>query len=357
MSESEPHFQLSGDIEHYLSALSKLYAREGDHQKQEIIVNAQIRIQEMWTSDNWNGATYGHALFLTIPENLYLNVVKERSDIQSDIKADLNKMHNVLGEFIAEVFLEMEKVQDRDWRRESGALHSRQRVITFTEAQRIWTDDCYRVFFSHKAEVKKESANLKEQLTPFGISCFVAHTDIYPTKEWQSEIENALASMDAFVALLTTDFHESDWTDQEVGFALGRGVPLIAVKLGRDPYGFIGKFQALPCDWADAPLALVKLLIRQPRMLDAYINAVTKCNSFEQGNTISQVLSFIKTLSEEQTEKLLSAFNSNPQLQGSYGFNGSWSSTFGPGLATHLTRITGKRFEMGSSGLLKLSKR
>ena len=56
-------------------------------------------------------------------------------------------------------------------------------------------------------------------------------------------------AMDAFAALMTEGFHDSDWTDQEVGFALARGVPVIAVKLGRDPYGFLGKFQALRADW------------------------------------------------------------------------------------------------------------
>ena len=65
------------------------------------------------------------------------------------------------------------------------------------------------------------------------MSCFVAHVDIHPTKEWQDEIESALSSMDGFVALLTDKFHESDWTDQEVGFALARGVPIIAVRLKR----------------------------------------------------------------------------------------------------------------------------
>src|SRR5579862_5516118 len=126
----------------------------------------------------------------------------------------------------------------------------------------------YRVFLSHKAEVKHKAAELKDAIAPFGATCFVAHADIKPTREWQDEIENALRTMDAFVALLTEKFHKSKWTDQEVGFAIARGVPIIPVKLGTDPYGFIGKFQALACDWDDAPLALINLLIRQPRMLD-----------------------------------------------------------------------------------------
>ena len=38
--------------------------------------------------------------------------------------------------------------------------------------------------------------------------------------------------MDAFVALMTEGFHASDSHDEEVGFALARGVPVIAVQLG-----------------------------------------------------------------------------------------------------------------------------
>ncbi|HVB34845.1 MAG TPA: toll/interleukin-1 receptor domain-containing protein [Patescibacteria group bacterium] len=185
---------------------------------------------------------------------------------------------------------------------------------------------------------------------PFGISAFVAHTDIRPTKEWQEEIAIALASMDAFVALLTEKFHTSEWTDQEVGYALGRGVPLIAVKLGEDPYGFIGKFQALACDWGDAPLELAKLLVKQPRMIDAFVEAVPRCTSFDEGNMLSGVLPSIETLTVEQAECLASAFNEKNQLQGSYGFTGERPAKYGPGLAAHLARATCKGYEIRATG-------
>lgn len=349
-------FKLPNDMEHYLGALCKLYARGDERQKREIIVNSQVRIHEQWSYDNWDGGTYGHALFLTVPESLYLNLVQERQDLQNEIKSDLNKIHNVQNEFIAEVFIEMEKVEDRDWRRESGALHSRHRVISPSAAERIWGRAGYRLFLSHKAEVKKKSSVLKEQLELYGVSSFVAHQDIRPTKEWQDEIENALASMDAFVALLTKKFHNSYWTDQEVGYAVGRGVPLIAVKIGRDPYGFIGKFQALACDWTDAPFSIVTLLIKQPSMLAAYIRAVQTCKSFDQGNALSKVLPQIERLTGEQTESLVSAFNENTQLQGSFGFSGSWPSKFGPGLAAYLTRTTETAYTMTASGQIKAKK-
>jgi len=155
-------------------------------------------------------------------------------------------------------------VEDGEWREASGLLQSSHRVVAPATSRRIWGRSGYRLFLSHKTEVKKNAAELKACLAPFGVSCFVAHEDIHPTKEWQREIENALISMDAFVALMTDKFHDSLWTDQEVGFAVGRGVPIIALKLGRDPYGFIGKFQALSCGWDTAPLEIGKLLIKQP---------------------------------------------------------------------------------------------
>jgi hypothetical protein len=39
-------------------------------------------------------------------------------------------------------------------------------------------------------------------------------------------------------------FHQSDWTDQEIGYAMGRNKPSFAVNYGPVSYGFIGKFQA-----------------------------------------------------------------------------------------------------------------
>ncbi len=51
--------------------------------------------------------------------------------------------------------------------------------------------------------------------------------------------------MDALAAILTPGFHDSDWTDQEIGVAVGRELLIIGIRRGVDPYGFIGKYQSL----------------------------------------------------------------------------------------------------------------
>ena len=101
---------------------------------------------------------------------------------------------------------------------------------------------------SHLATFKKTAAALQSHLRKFGISAFVAHVDIEPTREWQDEIEAGLFSMDALAAILMPGFQESNWTDQEVGVAVGRGVLVVPIIRGLNPYGFIGKYQGLPAN-------------------------------------------------------------------------------------------------------------
>jgi hypothetical protein len=344
VAKRESKFELPHSIERYLAALSKLYGQEGERLLQQIIVNAQTRVHEEWSYDNWNGGTYGHALFLVIPDVLYLTAARQKEEVEERIRKDLGTVHNVQNEFIDKVFLEMEVAEGSDWRQESGALLQSTRIVSDEASKRIWTDGQYRLFVSHKNEVKKETADLKEKLSRYGVSCFVAHADIHPTQEWQDEIENALATMDAFVALMTENFHESNWTDQEVGYAFARGVPIIAARLGRDPYGFIGKFQGLACTWAGAAEAIVKLLIRHDRMFAAYVSALKECPSFDRGNTLAAILPAIGKPSDEQLDALVDAYNSNYELRGAFGFNGKQPSHYGPGLVKYLNEWGGKRF-------------
>jgi hypothetical protein len=103
----------------------------------------------------------------------------------------------------------------------------------------------FRVFISHIALHKDKATRLKSCLVRYGIDAFVAHEDIEPTIEWEREIEKALRTMDAFLAIHTIGFAKSIWTQQEVGYAVGRGVTIISLQMGEDPTGFISKRQAL----------------------------------------------------------------------------------------------------------------
>ncbi len=100
-------------------------------------------------------------------------------------------------------------------------------------------------FISHLAIGKIGAINLSDALQEYNIQGFVAHEDIEPSKQWQDEIEKALNKMDFFISLHTKGFSQSVWCQQEVGFAVAKGVEIVSIKFDEDPAGFIGKYQAL----------------------------------------------------------------------------------------------------------------
>lgn len=147
----------------------------------------------------------------------------------------------------------------------------------------------FRLFISHLAKDKDKATRLKACLLPHGVSGFVAHEDIHPTLEWQVEIERGLFTMDAMVAVHTPGFSESMWTQQEVGFALGRGVKVISLKMGEDPTGFISKRQALPRlkrQAEDVAAEIAALLAKDPLTAQRLQDAQTKRQAAEIANDI-----------------------------------------------------------------------
>lgn len=127
---------------------------------------------------------------------------------------------------------------------ELGIEH--QFAVTNVSTNKNWKPNHFRLFISHLSEHKLTASNLQSALYEYGVSSFVAHEDITPTEEWQAEIESSLLSMDAIVAILTPGFHESLWTDHEIGAAIGRNLYIIPLDKGIKPYGFIAKYQAVP---------------------------------------------------------------------------------------------------------------
>lgn len=322
-----------------MGLLSKMYAQDGERSLQELLVNAKVRVVEETGYDNWNGGQWGHNVHLAVSENFLLPYLRNKNDVGQRIRNELNALSDIQDEYFENVFLELEDDPNADWRQDSGLLLATGKSVPAGAEQRIWRDGGFRVFLSHKNDVKRQVGELKEKLTPYGVSSFVAHEDIHPTQEWQNEIEVALGTADAFIAVLTEGFHDSLWTDQEVGYALARGIPIIALRLGRDPYGFIGKFQALTCEWASAPSEIMKILIKQDRMVGAYIEGVRNARSFQEGNTLADLLPLIEKINEESAQGLVDAYNGNQEVRGSFGFNGLKPTIYGKGLVLHLERL------------------
>lgn len=136
---------------------------------------------------------------------------------------------------------------------------------------------------------------LQAALKPYGISSFVAHVDIEPTKQWQVEIEAGLFSMDALAALLMDGFKNSNWTDQEVGVAVGRDVLIIPVMKGMTPYGFISKYQGLDVNGkniSEVAESIFQILVSSPKTRGRMLTCLIETSL--QALTVDEALAKIK---------------------------------------------------------------
>jgi hypothetical protein len=207
-----------------------------------------------------------------------------------------------------------------------------------------WTENYFRVFLSHKSAYKEQTTKLKEELEKYGISAFVAHNDIEPSKEWQSEIERALFSMDAFVALITKDFYESEWTNQEIGFSMAfNNIPHVYVKFGdNNPRGFAAKFQALSCSWENSSEKILDILLQESnKMLNTFISSLQNAASYKEAKDFFYHLIKLE-LNEEQCDKVIYAYNNCSQINECNQFNG----ISGQGIIPHLNEWSKKKYKL-----------
>lgn len=356
-SRMSDKYYLPQQIEHYLRGLALQYETLEDKLLRKIIVNAKYKIEEGIGYDNWNGGCYGHDVMLIIPDSLYCEVLKRKKDIESKIHNDLRELATCENEYWQSVYIDVES-NDDNWRsRHEDALLRKIKNVSSSAVSHIWGNLGVRLFLSHKIEYKKETEKLKEELKVYGISSFVAHTSIQPTREWLKEIENALLSMDAFVALLCDKFRESQWTDQEVGYAFCRGVPIISISLTeQDPHGFMSKDQKMLGSWDDIPKMaadIFSVLAEKPgfaeKLKDAAVEAFVNAPSFfESMHFVQKILPCIKFLTEGQIEKIKIGFANNNQLHGCYVVTKE--------LDVRLYEITGKKFRIENRQLIEVSK-
>jgi hypothetical protein len=178
-----------------------------------------------------------------------------------------------------------------------------------------------KVFLSHLYNERVYVHGVKEALATCGMEAFVAHDDIQPSMHWRDVIKAALRTCDAMVALLHPGFHESQWCDQEVGWVLGRGVPLIVVRSPDSPRrdGFMEESQDMRLmAERDVANSVLEVLLRDPRTrpqgLRSLAEAVVGSISFDRTRYLVGLLVDQPEMEEEQLRRLEYAVQTNRQV-------------------------------------------
>lgn len=188
---------------------------------------------------------------------------------------------------------------------------------------KLWKPGYVRVFLSHSAKHKEFVGKVADELAVSGIHGFVAHDTMEVSKPWREQIESALRSMQAFVALIHPEFNHSPWCHQEVGWAVGRRVPYYAIRLGHDPQGFIGHLQ-WPSAFEQNPkqvAATISSWIATHDGLDTTIvegmfSALRDAGNYFDAEAAVKRLATLESLDPEQFTELDRIWWSNDQLYG-----------------------------------------
>lgn len=192
------------------------------------------------------------------------------------------------------------------------------------------TPEALFIFASHLSAYRKFLGDVASDLKGFHVDMFVAHDSIPMDAPWEHEIVEALNRCHAGAAFLHPGLHDSFYCMQEVGWMLGRGVPIARLMLGETPRGLLGKLQGRPLvdrkaqevaaallDWAASHPSLAA------HLAESLTLALEDSRSFNLTDRIWERLKEIPELTQTQLERVLHAAESNSQV---YGANeGGWN--------------------------------
>lgn len=182
----------------------------------------------------------------------------------------------------------------------------------------------FSIFASHLHSDRELVARYKAEFERYGMSLFVAHSNIQVGQTWAEVIKSNLRTCDAGVVFFREEFKKSAWCDQEVGWMLGRGlVPFTLMLDGTPAYGPLGDIQGVPVG-ERAPSQVVPSIIEhfrnqaasQPRLVESLIIGLERCDSFNDTERVWDQLRDYRSLTTTQISKVIEITDANNQVVG-----------------------------------------
>lgn len=145
-------------------------------------------------------------------------------------------------------------------------------------------------------------------------------------EDFTERLFEELQKCNIFFMLLSKNFSSSKYTDQETGIAINLGIPIFPICIDDTvPYGFASKLNGLKCKVPFEENKIIKIVesvttkpIPDSKELNELIEELNNSSTYSEAASLSNVIAHFSDFSNEQINKLATAYLSNPEIYGSY---------------------------------------
>lgn len=144
------------------------------------------------------------------------------------------------------------------------------------------------IFISHSSKNEATAKKIRTQLEENHYKCFLSGDDLEADDDWQDEILSALYGCSVFLGLVSKDFINSLFCQQEIGAAIALGKPRMFIKYNdvSSLPGFVARYQACKHQ------KMIETLDTKPRYrsvrVSAWTRAVSVVGNYSQANEVQK---------------------------------------------------------------------
>ncbi len=180
------------------------------------------------------------------------------------------------------------------------------------------------IFVSHSDKDNVMATKIGTLINDSYIEFFLAHRDISGGKLWRDVIHEKIKNCDVLVALVTENFHEANYTEQEIGAAWILEKPILVIRVGGiEPRGFVAETQWIKYDdqhSRNTAGEIVKFALTETsnsgKMVDTVVKMLIDAYSYDVSNYLSDILLSQASLTPEHITGIRYALETNSQVSG-----------------------------------------
>lgn len=200
----------------------------------------------------------------------------------------------------------------------------------------IFIGKTLKLFLSYSYKDKRIASAIKEAFEHYGMDAFLAHENIDVGKQWRVVILDNLKKFDVFVPIVSENFTDSEWTDQEVGFAICQEKLIVPITIDNQvPHGFlemlqrITKFECSECeknynpselilDCKKSVFEIIRIIASKTELkknlADSLIRSLSNIFTYANAENHFEILNSLQPFSEDQINEIINQSIQNNQI-------------------------------------------